>query len=100
VRILLYILIILAGAMISSRGMLSKMVEKNLSKLQYASLLLLLFIMGVNIGINDEIVSTFGKLGFQAIILALSSIVLSVAAVKLVTMILRNHEKAVDKDEL
>lgn len=99
-RILLYILIILAGAMISSRGMLSKMVEKNLSKLQYASLLLLLFIMGVNIGINDEIVSTFGKLGFQAIILALSSIVLSVAAVKLVTMILRNHEKAVDKDEL
>ena len=99
-RILLYIFIILAGAMISSRGMLSEMVEKNLSKLQYASLLLLLFIMGVNIGINDEIVSAFGKLGFQAVVLALASIVLSVAVVKLVTKVFRLHEKAVKEDEL
>lgn len=100
VRILLYIFIILAGAMISSRGMLSEMVEKNLSKLQYASLLLLLFIMGVNIGINDEIVSAFGRLGLQAIVLSLSSIVLSVIAVKLVSTYLKQREKAVQKDEL
>ena len=100
VRILLYIFIILAGAMISSRGMLSEMVERNLSKLQYASLLLLLFIMGVNIGINDEIVGAFGRIGLQAIILALASIVLSVFAVKLVSSYLKHREKAVQKDEL
>jgi uncharacterized membrane protein YbjE (DUF340 family) len=99
VRILLYVFIILAGAFISSKGLLNKMVEKNLSKLQYASLLLLLFIMGVNIGINDQIITTFGKLGLQAIVLSLSSIVLSVAAVQLVAVYFKHKEKAVQQDE-
>lgn len=99
-RILLYIFIILVGVFISSKGKLNEIVEKNLSKLQYASLLLLLFIMGVNIGINDKIISEFAKLGFQAVILALSSIILSVAAVKLVTIFFNRREKAVQQDEL
>ncbi|OGO76970.1 MAG: hypothetical protein A2Y23_03505 [Clostridiales bacterium GWB2_37_7] len=98
-RILLYVFIILAGALISSKGMLNEMVEKNLSKLQYASLLLLLFIMGVNIGINDQIINTFGKLGLQAIVLSSASIVLSVAAVKLVSIYSKYKEKAVQQDE-
>ena len=99
VRILLYILIILAGVFISNRGLLNEMVEKNLSKLQYASLLLLLFIMGVNIGINDNVIKDFRKLGVQAIVLSLSSIILSVAAVKLVSMYFKYKEKAVNQDE-
>ncbi|MDF2532868.1 MAG: hypothetical protein K0Q65_2449 [Clostridia bacterium] len=99
-RIILYIFIILAGVFISSKGKLNEMVEKNLSKLQYASLLLLLFIMGINIGINDSIINEFGKLGFQAVVLSLSSIILSVAAVKLATIYFKHKEKAVQQDEL
>lgn len=98
-RIIFYILIILAGALISNKGLLNAMVEKNLSKLQYASLLLLLFIMGVNIGINDDIIGEFSRLGFQAIVLSLSSIILSVAAVKLVSIFFKYKEKAVKQDE-
>lgn len=98
-RIVLYILIILAGAFISSRGLLNEMVEKNLSKLQYACLLLLLFIMGVNIGINDQIINTFGKLGMQAIVLSLASILLSIGAVKLVSQYFKHKDKAVQQDE-
>ena len=98
-RILLYIFILLAGAFISSKGKISELVLKNLSKLQYACLLLLLFIMGVNIGINDQIISTFGKLGMQAIVLSLSSIVLSVAAVRLVTLFERRREKEAEQNE-
>jgi uncharacterized membrane protein YbjE (DUF340 family) len=99
VRILLYILIIVVGALISSKGKLSETVEKNLSKLQYGSLLLLLFIMGINIGINDNIINDFGRLGFQALLLSVSSIILSVAAVKLVTLYFKWKEKAVQQDE-
>ena len=98
-RILLYIFIIVVGALISCKGLLNKMVEKNLLKLQYASLLLLLFIMGVNIGINDQIITTFGKLGLQAIVLSFSSIVLSVAVVKLVAVYFKHKEMAVQQDE-
>lgn len=89
----MYIFIILAGAFISSRVNLSELLTKNLSKIQSGCLLLLLFVMGVNIGINDEIISTFGKLGLQAVVLALCSIVLSVGAVKLVGRYYRRREK-------
>jgi uncharacterized transporter YbjL len=99
VRILLYIFIILLGVFISNKGKLNEMLEKNLAKLQYASLLLLLFIMGVNIGVSDKIISEFGKLGLQAIVLSLASIILSVAAVKLVTVYFKHREKAVQQDE-
>jgi len=100
VRILLYVLIILLGAWLSNKGKLNHIVLKNLSKIQYACLLLLLFIMGVNIGINKEIISTFGKLGVQALVLALFSIIFSIAAVKLVSIYFNHKEKAVQKDEL
>jgi uncharacterized membrane protein YbjE (DUF340 family) len=99
VRILLYILIIIAGAFISSRGLLNEKVEKNLAKLQYACLLLLLFIMGINIGINDEIINTFGKLGVQAVVLSLFSIILSILAVRLISSFTKSKEKVVEQDE-
>lgn len=98
-RILLYVLIILAGAWLGNRGKLNDIVLKNLSKIQYACLLLLLFIMGVNIGLNEQIIRTFGKLGIQAIVLALSSVILSIAAVRLVSVYFKHKEKAVQKDE-
>jgi uncharacterized membrane protein YbjE (DUF340 family) len=99
VRILLYIAIILAGAWLGNRGKLSDILLKNLSKIQYACLLLLLFIMGVNIGLNEQIVRTFGKLGMQAVVLALCSVIFSIAAVRLVSMYFKHKEKAVQKDE-
>lgn len=98
-RILLYVLIILAGAWLGNRGKLSELVLKNLSKIQYGCLLLLLFIMGVNIGLNEQIIRTFGKLGMQAIVLALCSVVLSIAAVRIVSMYFKHKEKAVEKNE-
>lgn len=98
-RILLYVLIILAGAWLGNRGSLKDIVLKNLSKLQYACLLLLLFIMGVNIGLNEQIIRNFGKLGMQAIVLALCSVALSIAAVRLVSGYFKHKEKAVQKDE-
>lgn len=98
-RILLYVLIILAGAWLGNRGKLNDIVLNNLSKIQYACLLLLLFIMGVNIGLNEQIIRSFGKLGMQAIVLALCSVILSIAAVRLVSIYFKHKEKAVQKDE-
>lgn len=98
-RILLYVFIILVGAWIGNRGKLSDIVLKNLSKIQYGCLLLLLFIMGVNIGLNEEIIRTFGKLGMQAVVLALCSVVLSIAAVRLVSVYFSRKEEEAQKNE-
>lgn len=82
-RIFLYIAIISIGAWLGAGGKLSKGFTQKLSKLQFASLLLLIFVMGVNIGINDDVINGFYKLGFQAIILAVFAIAFSIFFVKL-----------------
>lgn len=44
--------------------------------------------MGVNIGVNNDVVSNFYKIGLQAFILAVFSIVFSILFVKLVSRFL------------
>jgi uncharacterized membrane protein YbjE (DUF340 family) len=56
-------------------------------------LLLLIFILGINIGVNDNVVSKFYKLSFQAFVIALFSIVFSIAFVKLVSGFVKQDEK-------
>jgi hypothetical protein len=45
----------------------------------------MLFVMGINIGVNDVVVNGFYKLGFQAVVLAVFSIAFSILSVKLVS---------------
>lgn len=84
-RILLYIAIIFAGAFLGAGDKLSDRIAGKLSKLQFGSLLLMLFVMGINIGVNEDVVNGFYRLGFQAVVLAAFSIAFSIFFVKLVS---------------
>lgn len=84
-RILLYITIIFIGAWLGAGGKLKEKFTDKLSKFQFASLLFMLFVMGVNIGVNDDVVNGFYKLGLQAVVLAAFSIAFSILFVKLVS---------------
>lgn len=88
IRILFYIFIITVGALLGAKGRLSESFMGKLSHFQFISLLILLFIMGVNIGVNNDVVSNFYKIGLQAFILAVFSIVFSILFVKLVSRFL------------
>lgn len=92
-RILLYIVIIFIGAWLGAGGKLPESLTGKLSKLQFASLLLMLFVMGVNIGVNDEVINGFYKLGFRAIVLAVFSIAFSILFVRLVSGFVQRDRK-------
>ncbi|MHB1392209.1 MAG: LysO family transporter [Clostridia bacterium] len=92
-RIFFYIAIIFVGAWLGAGGKLSESFTGKLSKLQFASLLLLLFFMGVNIGVNDDVINGFYKLGFQAVVLAVFSIAFSIFFVKLVSGFVERDRK-------
>lgn len=92
-RILLYIAIILLGAFLGASGRLSDRITSKLSKLQFASLLLMLFVMGINIGVNDEVVNGFYRLGFQAVVLSAFSIIFSILFVRLVSGFVQQGRK-------
>ena len=92
-RMLLYIIIIFIGALLGASGRLSDKFTGKLSKLQFASLLLMLFVMGINIGVNDDVINGFYKLGFQAVVLAVFSIGFSILFVKLVSGFVQRDRK-------
>jgi hypothetical protein len=55
-------------------------------RLAMASILLLLFVLGLSVGIQREILAHLGTLGLQAAVLTLGAIVGSVAAVQLLRL--------------
>ncbi len=95
-RIIFYVLIISLGATLGYREILSKKLLSKLDVIQYICLLLLLFIMGVKIGINKELVFSFHRLGLNAFIISSLSIGFSILGVKLVSKHIESKEK-VDK---
>ncbi|ABR48622.1 conserved hypothetical protein [Alkaliphilus metalliredigens QYMF] len=84
-NILFYLIILVLGATVGYKKLLSEQSLEKLSKLQNVALLFLLFIMGINIGLDRDIIASFGVIGFQAVLLAVSSIIFSVIGVRLVS---------------
>ncbi|MTI67961.1 MAG: lysine exporter LysO family protein [Firmicutes bacterium] len=86
-RLILYLSILLLGAILGYKDLISKKILSRLNTLQSISLLFLLFIMGIRIGVDEKVINSFLKLGFQAIIISVFSIFFSVLFVKLVRMV-------------
>ena len=82
-RLSLYLSILVIGGVIGNKNIFSKKIMDKTNTLQTISLLGLLFIMGMRIGMDKKVIASFLKLGFQAIILSIFSILFSVLLVKI-----------------
>jgi len=91
--VLFYLTIISLGAFIGYKELFSKKLSMKLAKIQNICLLFLLFLMGVKIGINEEILKSFPTLGFSAILISLFSIIFSVLFVRLISKYISNSGK-------
>lgn len=80
-RIMLYIALMLCGVFLGRSGKLSKKILEKLDLLQLVCLLFLLFAMGVSMGTNVEVMSSFSVIGVKAIIFSMFTIAFSVMAV-------------------
>lgn len=92
-RVFLYLIIISIGAYVGYKDLFLKKLSNKLNAIQHTCLLFLLFIMGIKIGINKEIVKTFPKLGFSALIISIFTIVFSVLGVKIISRYILTSRK-------
>ncbi len=97
--ILLYLITLTIGILIGSKNLLEKSIVKNLDRIQTVSILLLLFIMGVNIGMSKEVVASFAVIGKQALILAIFSIIFSILCVRAVSGYILASKEAREKSD-
>jgi putative effector of murein hydrolase LrgA (UPF0299 family) len=64
------------------------------AKLTDASIFLLLFFLGVSVGMNESVINNFEKIGFQAINITLMALLGSLVVTALLTrFILKNRSK-------
>ncbi|WP_313756412.1 LysO family transporter [Tissierella sp.] len=78
VRLILYLGILAVGGLIGYKDKVSEKLQDNLNKIQNLCLLFLLFIMGITIGINDEVVSNLISIGFKAGIISIFTVSFSI----------------------
>ncbi|MGB5823370.1 MAG: LysO family transporter [Proteocatella sp.] len=82
-KLLLYMTLLGIGLLLGRRGIFGKKVYDSLDKLQMACLMLLLFMMGINLGADKKIVESLGTIGFKGIVFGLSTVLFSILSVNI-----------------
>lgn len=83
-RLILYLALLIIGGMIGYKDLISEKFNSKIGIIQNICILFLLFIMGIRIGLDDKVISSFFTIGVKALLLAVFSIVFSVFFVRLV----------------
>lgn len=88
-RLVLYLSILLIGGIIGSKKNISENTYRLIQKGQGVVLFLLLFIMGLKIGADNKILSSFFQIGYKALILSSFSVIFSVLLLRLFKNIIK-----------
>lgn len=85
IRLLLYLGVIILGAIIGANGKIGDNLRKRLGSIQTACLLFLLLTMGVMIGMDKDVINSFFTIGYSAIIISVFTVSFSILGVWLVS---------------
>ena len=100
-RLVIYLSILVLGGLIGYKKGIRKEISDKIDMIQIMCLLFLLFVMGVRMGLDDKVISSFLSLGYQAVVLSVFSIVFSVVFVMFVTKFISKNSKQEEfSDEL
>lgn len=69
---------------------------KIISQLQTLGVLILLFVMGISVGVNPDIVNKLSEIGISALVFALLTTLMSVVVVYIVTTVYMRRERSND----
>ena len=79
-KLLLYLALLAAGLVLGRAGVFGKKMYSSLDRLQMMCLMLLLLMMGINLGSDRKIVESLGTIGIKGIMFGLSTILFSIRA--------------------
>ncbi|WMM23261.1 LysO family transporter [Tissierella sp. MB52-C2] len=83
-RLILYLGILVLGGFVGYKDKISEKLEANLDTIQSICLLFLLFVMGITIGINEEVMTNLFSIGLKAFIISIFTILFSIVFVYII----------------
>ena len=72
-RIFLYFGLMAVGWLLSSKGLINKRFMSKISFIQTVILFVLIFVMGIRVGMDEQVVSSIGSIGLKAFAFAVST---------------------------
>ncbi|WP_313342269.1 DUF340 domain-containing protein [Sedimentibacter sp.] len=82
-RILLYFGLLAVGWLLSSKGLIHNNLMKKISGIQAVILFGLIYVMGVRVGMDEQVLSSIGKIGLTAAVFAAITVAFSILFVYL-----------------
>ncbi len=95
-KLLLYIGLLSLGMILSRMNIFGEGVYRSLGKLQTLCLMILITSMGINLGMNDEIIKSLATIGIKGVLFGVATVVLSVFFVHIVVRLFFGKEEAHD----
>lgn len=93
-KIGLYFLVLMIGIVIGQRDLLGKKIYPKLEKAQSLAVIGLIFIMGIKIGLDREVMGALPTIGLSAFFMAICSILGSIIFVRLMRKVLLERRGA------
>ena len=88
-RLLMYFGVILIGAIIGTKVKLNEKLSSRLGDIQTIFLFLILFVMGIKIGMDDTVVSSFFSISYSALFISIFTLSCSILGVFLISGFLK-----------
>ncbi|HBH13557.1 MAG: hypothetical protein XD91_0967 [Clostridiales bacterium 38_11] len=79
--VMFYLILLVAGGLLSYRGLIHIKMLKRVGSLQMFFLYMLIFIMGLRLGMNKEVLNAIKDIGFKSVVYTIGTLVTSIAAV-------------------
>ena len=99
-NVLIYLVLLIIGGILSYKGLIHQKLIRKAGSLQLFFLYVLIFIMGLRIGLDREIVDAIYSIGLKAGIYAVATITFSAFMVFLVSKyIIKSHPKGEGKND-
>lgn len=95
-KLMLYIGLLLLGMLLSRLNLFGEKVYSSLGKLQTLCLIVLLTSMGINLGMNDEILKSLATIGLKGVVFGVVTVMASLLFVHLVVKVFFHKERSHD----
>ena len=88
-NVVIYMIPLLIGALIGTQKAVRSRPLRWVDRLQFAALMVLVLALGVNLGANDDVISSLGEIGLSALIITVFALAGSILCVSLVRRLLK-----------
>lgn len=92
IRIFSYFLILFLGFTLGNRNKTINKLYEKVNIVQNICLFFLLFIMGTTIGLDDSVIISFLDIGYKAIIISITTLLVTIIIVKIISKLIINRE--------